>query len=352
MFQDLYEDILDALASSSSEIIYETNMILKRPEGLFQAVKKAVKSGNPETKINIFKALEDCPKLNDENPELLSTLKSLFIGHESAYFIVKVEHDGLFIDERKGEFSLPPGFLEIGESNELHYSYPRIRRLALDKKLFSSKLNALKKNLDTVKDFYARKQETLKTFRSHILDFDCFGTITIWPDMCTEDDNDTDNATLDETIEHECQHLCIFLMSLAKTCIWYGLHFSNSNVYLKSMKYELRESEFITLAGSYCNILMRIFKKLPEPKNYMKFIKAAIETFLFGNTSEDQKYADSVKSSAQFTKIRDLYKLIYNDSRISICLDKEKTKKIGDFKNSKFDTLVKWTIKNFEQNGI
>lgn len=73
-----------------------------------------------------------------------------------------------------------------------------------------------------------------------------FGTIKINYNALTTDNNDTDKPTLDEVIEHECQHLCIFLLSIAKTCSYIGTHFSN-NINKAAFKYELKESEFITL---------------------------------------------------------------------------------------------------------
>ena len=43
------------------------------------------------------------------------------------------------------------------------------------------------------------------------------------------DKNNLDLPTLEEAVEHEVQHLCIFLLSIAKTCVWFGKHFSNVN---------------------------------------------------------------------------------------------------------------------------
>ena len=114
------------------------------------------------------------------------------------------------------------------------------------------------------------------------------------------------------------------------------------------MKYELREAEFITLFGSYCNILIRIFNRIPNPKRAEEFIKAVVELSINGSSQQDKRYIEALKASAQFERIANFYKAIYKDSNAYIASASDD--KLFSFRNDKFNKLIKWTLKNFSRN--
>ena len=348
------EDINDVV-DRSDNILYEVNQVLRRPDNLFNKVKEVVLESirlnrDEPVKINIQNAIKDCSSVNDQDSEMLKTLNELFKDHLTAYFSVVLNpKEDLFFIGAKGTFKPPKEFQERIDDRELHYSYPTIKVLITKDETIKKQLKQLKDQLNDLKTFYEKKQKAVEFFKENILTFDDFGTISIYPSECTTDDDNIDMPTLNEAIEHECQHLCIFLMSIAKTCIYYGLHFSNS-AYRHSLKYELRETEFITLFGSYCNILLRIYKKMDEPKSHVEFIKALVEFSTFGKTSQDERYLEALKSSAQFNRIVEFYRSIYKDSNLSIAKPFNKNEKIFSFKNDKFNKLLKWTLRNFEEN--
>ena len=120
-------------------------------------------------------------------------------------------------------------------------------------------------------------------------------------------------------------------------------------MYDKSLSYNLRETEFITLFGSYCNILKRIYKQIEEPKNHIDFIKALIELSLNQRSEQDKKYETALRKSAQFERIADFYRAIYQDSNLKIRDKFNKKEVYAEFKNKKFDKLVKWTLRAFEE---
>lgn len=100
--------------------------------------------------------------------------------------------------------------------------------------------------------------------------------------------------------------------------------------------------------GSYCNILIRIFNKIKEPKNYKAFIKTVLDLSIRGFTiPENSIYETELKKSFQFNRIRDFYKSIYTDDKLSLYYGKDKA---IELKNNKFKKLLKWTLKCFEAN--
>ena len=340
---------------AANNILYETNEILPCPKKLFQIVKnefiKLIQNKNySSVKINLKDALTDEFFLNQEDKNLTKTLFQLFKNHDKAFFNIKIEGNENFYFDKKGEFQLPKEFTEnLMETSYLHYSYPRIKPLLLNNDFLNKFVNDYKTDIKYLKSMYDKQQIALELFRKNILNINEFGTIVIYPWNCTEDDKNINLPTLDEVIEHECQHLCIFLLSLAKTCIYIGIHFSN-NIKESTFSYQLKEKEFITLTGSYCNILIRIFKSIPEPKTINEFIKTVLDLSLFERTNQDKKYIDALTVSQQFSRIREFYKKIYIDSKFGLyekCSKKPCTKIIH---NNKFKTLLKWTLKNFQNN--
>ena len=219
-------DINDVICKSEN-ILYEVNEILRRPDNLFNKVKSVVlesikSKSNDLIRIGIKEAISDCSSVNDQDSSLLATLNELFKDHSTAYFNVVVDpNDGIRFSDEKGSFKPPSEFHEMPPIDELHYSYPRIQVLAPKDEDTKVKLKTLKNKLDGIKSLYDRKRKAIEYFKDNILSFDDFGTIVIYSTACTTDDANVDMPTIDEVIEHECQHLCIFLMSIAKTCAYY-----------------------------------------------------------------------------------------------------------------------------------
>lgn len=240
----------------------------------------------------------------------------------------------------------------ISKNSTMHLAMPKIKPLTINNSLIIDKFKKkYKEQIKNLKDEFSKKQALLEEFKNNIINFDKFGEITIIPENCSNDNNSIDQLTLNDTIEHECQHFYIFLLELAKTCIYFGRHFGNE--IKNNQLYQLNEDEFIPLIGTYSNILLRIYNLIPEPKNIESFVKALIEISIHGKTSENLKYEKFLKSSMQFDNISLFYKLIWKDSQYGV---KTKTKQnkiiqlmnLGDTK--KFKKLVNWTIKNLKLN--
>ena len=96
--------------------------------------------------------------------------------------------------------------------------------------------------------------------------------------------------------------------------------------------------------------MKRIYKQIEEPKNHIDFIKALIELSLNQRSAQDKKYETALRKSAQFGRIADFYRAIYQDSNLKIRDRPNKKEFYAEFKNKKFDKLVKWTLKAFEED--
>ena len=359
--QFLFIEDINKLYLSANNILYETNTILPCPKQIFDIVKskvlKLIKHNDYQPiKINLKHVLSDAFIKNQDDKNLISTLYKLFENHDSAYFNVKITGSKDVYYDKKGEYELPPGFIEnLIDYSTLHYSYPKIKTLDVNDEMLNKFVKNYKNDITLLKSMYDKQQKAIECFKRNILNFNDFGTIVIYPWNCTQDDANVDLPTLDEVIEHECQHLCIFLLSLAKTCIYFGLHFSN-DIKSRLFTYQLKESEFITLTGSYNNILLRIYKQIQEPKSVNAFIKTVLDLSIFGKTTNDEKYINALNSSQQFSRIKEFFKTIYTDSKFGLYERKfddnklNKTLKTSIIPNKKFKTLLKWTIKNFERN--
>ena len=129
------------------------------------------------------------------------------------------------------------------------------------------------------------------------------------------------------------------------------LSISNRTYDLQSSKfaYQLKETEFITLTGSYCNILSRIFKQIEPPKNINDFVKTVIELSIFDKTVQDEKYVNILNKSQQFTRIKQFFKTIYTDSKFGLYDRNSKENLIKIRPNNKFNILLKWTVKNLNK---
>lgn len=360
-FNNLYNKIIEnehilvsdinKIYDLSENILYETSSILPCPVNLVKAVKNIVlnlieSKDYSQVKLNLQKVLEDSFIKEQEDSNLVKTLYELFSSHDNAYINVQIDGSPEFISSLHGRFDLPKAFSEVLiDTDTLHYSYPRIKPLEINHNLLNKFVKSYKEGIKFLKTVYAKQQKAIEIFKTNILNFNDFGTITIYPWNCTQNDENIDLPTLDEAIEHECQHLCIFLLSIAKTCIYVGRHFSN-NIQSNSLAYPLKESEFITLTGSYCNILARIFKQIEEPKNINEFVKAVIELSIYGKTQQDKKYVKAITRSQQFSRISQFYKAIYNDSKLGLYDRSSKENLIKIQPNNKFKILIRWTLKN------
>jgi hypothetical protein len=348
--EHIFVSDINRIYDLSENILYETNSVLPCPVNLVKAVKNIIldlveNNDYSPVKLSLQKVLEDTFIKEQEDSNLVKTLYELFNSHDNAYVNVQIDGSPEFISSLHGRFDLPKVFSEVlRDTDTLHYSYPRIKPLAINHNL-DKFVKRYKEDIKFLKTIYDKQQKAIEIFKTNILNFDDFGTITIYPWNCTQNDENIDLPTLDEVIEHECQHLCIFLLSIAKTCIYVGRHFSN-NIQSSSLAYPLKESEFITLTGSYCNILTRIFKQIEEPKNINEFVKAVIELSIYGKTQQDKKYVKAITRSQQFPRISQFYKAIYNDSKFGL-YDRISNKNLIKFQpNNKFKILIRWTLKN------
>lgn len=345
---------------SSKFLIYEKNFVFPIPHNLIAVVKRQAtemikqKQFNIDVKVNLKYALDDIALKEFNDDGLYDDLVKLFEEKNNAFFRVNVVNEDYFLSEKYGEYNYPEEFkYNLIDGDTLHFSYPRIKPLIINKNI-KNIISEYYEKQKYIKEKYKKMQEALRLFKEEIMNFNDFGQIKIYYNALTMDSENVDMPTFDEAIEHECQHLCIFLLSLAKTYIWFGLHFSN-DVEKSVMKYELKEGEFIALCGSYCNLLLRIYDKIDKPKSSVNFIKALLDLSIKNESKQDEKYVNALQSSAMFSKIREFYRSIYKDGDLSFS---ERRYENGQFKyvpalkfnNKKFQKLVKWTLRNFEKN--
>lgn len=355
----IVEDINDVYESSKF-LIYEKNFAFPIPHNLIAVVKRQViemieqKQFDTDVKVNLKYALDDSSMKEFNDDGLYDDLMKLFEEKNDAFFRVNVVDEDFFWSGKYGEYNYPKEFkYDPFEMDTLHFSYPRIKPLIINKSI-KNVIDEYYEKQKCIKEKYEKMQEALRLFKEKIMNFNDFGQIKIYYNALTMDSENVDMPTLDEAIEHECQHLCIFLLSLAKTCIWFGLHFSN-DVEKSAMKYELKEGEFIALCGSYCNLLLRIYDKIDKPKSSVDFIEALLDLSIKDESRQNKKYVNALQSSAMFPRIRDFYRSIYKDGNLSFS---ERRYENGKFKyvpalkfnNDKFQKLVKWTLRNFEKN--
>lgn len=339
-------------------LIYEDNFILKCPDILKEKVEEIVMKSINENKsikekifINDLLESKYLKQFSDE--DLYQCLVSLFKNRDDAFILVKSErinNDDVFLSTN-GSFEPPIDFEEnTFRENTMHLAWPKIKDLGFsnDQRLNKFK-EKYKKSLKELKNRYSKCQILLKEFKENILDFSCFGAITIFPDNCSKDKDSIEQITINDVVEHESQHCYIFLLELAKTCIFLGRVFSNE---FENNLSQLNEQEFITLFGTYCNVLIRIYKRIDGFKNLNEFIKVLVDLCINDRTDMDEKYEMALKSSIQFQNIKNFYKLIYKDSHYVIKTAKEgKTANLVNLgNNDKFSKLISCTLKNFKEN--
>lgn len=180
-------------------------------------------------------------------------------------------------------------------------------------------------------------------------------SITINPMCITLDDNDLTKYTLEEVVEHETQHLYTFLLNLSKEInlinIWYSnnfIGFKNGKIN-KTLQYYLDEDEFVTLFGTYCNLLIRILKGViqnPTKQDILNFIKCLLDLIFDKKTNSQFKYA--IQSNPKFENIKQFYLTIYQDQ--NFIFDKNIDKILPKIKKLKWKQLLIWTYKNIIEN--
>lgn len=336
-------------------ILLEENQFLKNPQSIFQHIYQQVlnlyQNKQYETEITIYikdlinNALYD--NLKESIKPLYQQLQFLF-KNSNNYLTLKISKTKCFINNdilNKGLFQINSwfgqfncDFKHIQILNDLQF--PNI------KKIIKQQIND---QLDKKQIKYDILQHNIEIFKQDINNCLNICQITIYPDNCTLDDTNIDLPTLEEVVEHECQHLCIFLLSIAKTYIYFGKHFSNVNW---TSQYELNENEFITLLGSYSNILIRIFKKYQIPKDQLNtYIHTCIALFLDKPIpSLGIQYIEYIKNSKMYDKIKQFYQQIYKD-KIFVIKDENQNPITPIYNNNKkFKLLLNWTYKNLKDS--
>ncbi len=324
-FESLMQSVGDSILLESEEsifspVIYES--LLDAPKYLAFLVEQAVvklqadEDYKSAIKVDLKEAIDDeyCRSLDVETATLL---KELFSKLDDVYFKVKIakQEDSFNFSEECGTFILPEKLQELAveEMKESHMRIPKVRRLNVDSKLINDFCREFKKRAKKAIDKFSKRQNVIEAFRSSVLEEcgGCFGTIVIYPAACGDD---LDHFTLNEAIVHECLHLCIFLLSVAKTCIWLGVHFSNS-ILNGSVPYELNKLEFIALFTSYKSLLLRVYAEIAKPKNMNEFIHAVLDECILSKHS-DSKYTTALRNSKLFMPLKNFYQKIYKDSYV------------------------------------
>lgn len=360
-YKQMMQDISNGILLESYDSLYEpviAESLLECPTSIFNEVKAAVRrlmdrnDFDSVIKIGILDVINDdyCKNLD---VEIYDILLKLFKDNSDSYFEVKLgdSSNSFNFSQECGAFEMPPLFrqLESNRMKESHLNIPRIEPLKLDNILVNSFCDKFNKEIKRSVSKFKENEALIRSFKDIVL-ASCdknFGRIVIYPEYCG-DESDLNKVTLDEAIKHECQHLCVFLMSIAKTCIWVGVHFSNSLAFGQD-QYELRENEFIQLFSTYVSVLKRIYHSIDEPKSMNDFIRALLSLCL--RNVDDDKYSKAIKSSQLFLPIKNFYLKIYKDSYYrrydNEILDGKFVKRVATkfLNDNKFDKLMKWTYK-------
>lgn len=348
-FDKKLKEILSEEIDSSDifNLIFEDNYFLKVPQQIFTMVEKTILSLIKNNDFDTYKEIfikDLIYELSEE--KYYNELVKLF-KNSSNKILIKISKNFLKINSNsiKGSFTVHGWFgINTNEFSLNHINVlsdiqsPQIRKLIKEK--INDKIDAKKKH-------YKDIQRNLEIFKKDISKIEHLAKLEIFPEACTLNENDLDKPTLHEAIEHEVQHLCIFLLSVAKTYAYFGKHFSNVNW---TCQYQLSEHEFITLLGSYTNILIRIFKSVNSNKENLNiFIHTCLEAFLKDTNIYDNNYKKVLLSSKMFNDIKKFYQDIFNDRRFVLNVNNEQITEIYENKK-KFKLLLKWTYKNLYKN--
>lgn len=197
------------------------------PDHLFSIIKeeilKLIKKNDFESsiKINISEVLKDDYCKNSDN-QIYNILKELFEDYKDAYFEIKLEKlDNVYFfifSETCMIFQIPEIFdrLIANKISECHsnLTIPGIENLSVDNNVIKKFCKEYKKNDKIIEVF---RDTVLKSCKN-------FGKFLFFPE------NYTNNMILNENIKLECQNLCLFLLSVAKTCILFETIFKNNRI--------------------------------------------------------------------------------------------------------------------------
>lgn len=267
--------------------------------------------------------------------------------NSSNYLTISIQDTSIAVNENsiKGSFTINPFFgIDHNMFNFKHVKVLDDIKSPVIKQLIKSQIND---KLDSKRKINFNMKKNIDLFKNDIRKIQHLAELVIYPNACAKDNNNFDLPTLSEAVEHETQHLCIFLLSIAKTCIYFGKHFSNVNW---TAQYELSEHEFITLLGSYSNILVRIFNSITKDKTKLnEFIHVLLNLALFDNKIDSPFYS-ALSNSKMFPAIKKFLKSIYNDKTFVIKnpnTNEQYTPIYTDKK--KFNLMLKWLYKNLEK---
>ena len=177
-----------------------------------------------------------------------------------------------------------------------------------------------------------------------------FGTININYDSII---NDKEN--LDDTICHELQHFLIFLLSIAKTSITFGMFFCNEIE--KVREYTIKPTEFFTLSRSYIKKLYRIYLKVKDKFSISFFVNEFLKKAIY-NKEINKEINDTLENDINLKRILAFYHNAFNDQNYGIETSKDyfnkETMKMEAIKATKpmkikrYNTLLRWTINIFQ----
>lgn len=370
-FDLLYEEIIKSLTTydalefnemSYNELlkldylILEEKSVLTKPEKLFYKVKsiieKLIKNNdhNP-VKVKIYEAISDdyCKQFEDDG--LYQELIKLFHNHKDAYFYICVPE--IQLPHSYGKFEFPSMFKGFDDECYSIYNLPKIQSIPGIVNKRSE--DFIKKHNELVKleqDHLKNLQEALKLFKKSIFNSEdeYFGTININYESIIND-----NESLDDTICHELQHFLIFLLSIAKTSITFGMFFCNEIE--KVREYTMKPTEFFTLSRSYIKKLHRIYLKVKDKFSIPFFINEFLRKSLY-NKEINKEINNELENDVNIKKIFAFYHAAFNDQNYGIETGKDyfnkETMKMESIRATKpmkikrYNTLLRWTINIFQ----
>lgn len=359
-FDDLYNSLMLDFTPQRQHIyehiLVEENQFLKNPNGIFQKIYKIIlnlykkKQYGKEIKIYIKDIVNSAfeVELKDSVKSLYLELQQLFTKNSTNYISISIEDSAIAVNENsiKGSFTINPFFgLDKNMFDFRHIKVLDDIKSPVIKALIKKQIND---KIDIKSNHYKILEQNIQKFKNDITSVQELAKLVVYPNACTLDKNNLDLPTLEEAVEHEVQHLCIFLLSIAKTCVWFGKHFSNVNW---TVQYELSEHEFITLLGSYSNILIRIYKSMFEnnKSNLNNFIYCLLNLSLF-DKDDNPNFSKMLKQSKIFPNIKKFLKSIYDDKTFVIKNQNTEEPYTQIYENKKKVKLMfKWLYKNLEE---
>ena len=359
-FDDLYNSVMLDFTPQRQHIyehiLIEENQFLKNPNGIFQRIYKIIlnlykkKQYSKEIKIYIKDIINSAfeVELKDSVKSLYLELQQLFTKKSTNYISISIEDSAIVVNENsiKGSFTINPFFgLDRNMFDFRHVKVLDDIKSPIVKVLIKKQIND---KVDIKSKNYQILKQNIQRFKKNITDVQELAKLVIYPNACTLDKNNLDLPTLEEAVEHEVQHLCIFLLSIAKTCVWFGKHFSNVNW---TVQYELSEHEFITLLGSYSNILIRIYKSMfgNNKSNLNDFIYCLLNLSLF-DKDDNSNFSKTLKQSKIFPNIKKFLKSIYDDKTFVIKNQNTNEQYTQIYENKKKVKLMfKWFYKNLSE---